>query len=122
MNNYFDEQDSYSTFDALVDYFKNLPHAPIKMIIPERYTSILKSASLLIDLLKETSSEGEINVELDPMFYSASISTILDDFTVEDPILFTDIIKEANNFEIYSLTNGKIKLAITFQSVFRAVA
>jgi len=122
MNNSFEEQNFDSTFDALINYFKNLPKATIKMINPKRYRLMLEVAAQLTDLLKKTLSEGEINIEINQLFNLGSISIELESLTINDPNAFSKLICKADNFEIYPLTNGNIKLDITFQSVLRSIA
>jgi len=122
MNNSFEEQNFDSTFDALINYFKNLPKATIKMINPKRYRLMLEVAAQLTDFLKKTLSEGEINIEINQLFNLGSISIELESLTINDPNAFSKLICKADNFEIYPLTNGNIKLDITFQSVLRSIA
>lgn len=122
MNNSFEEQNFDSTFDALINYFKHLPKATIKMINPKRYRLMLEVAAQLTDLLKKTLLEGEINIEINQLFNLGSISIELESLTINDPNAFSELICKADNFEIYPLTNGNVKLDITFQSVLRAIA
>lgn len=122
MNNSFDEQNFDSTFDVLINYFKNLPKATIKTVNPKRYRLMLEVAAQLTDLLKKTLSEGEINIEINQLFNLGSISTELESLTINDPNTFSELIFKADSFEVYPLINGNIKLDITFQSVLRSIA
>ena len=122
MNNYFEENEYETTFDALVDYIKCLPKATVKMINPSRYKLLMRTAAQLTDLLRKTQPEGEIDIEINDLLNLGSISTELDLLTIEDPLAFADVIYTADNFEVYPLTNGKIRLDITFHSILKNLA
>ena len=122
MKDYFEENEFETTFDALVDYIRHLPKATVKMINPSRYKLLMRTASQLTDILRKTTPEGELNIEIDDMFNIGSISVELDSLTVENPLAFADAIYKADNFEIYPLTNGRIRLDITFHGVLKNLA
>lgn len=122
MKNYFEENEYETTFDALVDYIKCLPKATVKMINPSQYRLLMRTASQLTDLLRRNEPEGELNIEIDDTLNLGSISVELDSLTVEEPLAFADVIYKADNFEIYPLVNGKIRLDITFQGVLKSLA
>ncbi|MEE1504181.1 MAG: hypothetical protein UGF89_08080 [Acutalibacteraceae bacterium] len=122
MNNYFEENEYETTFDALVDYIKCLPKATVKMINPSRYKLLMRTAAQLTDLLRKTQPEGEIDIEINDLLNLGSISTELDLLTIEEPLAFADVIYTADNFEVYPLTNGKIRLDITFHSILKNLA
>lgn len=122
MNNYFEENEYETTFDALVDYIKCLPKATVKMINPSRYKLLMKTAAQLTELLRKTQPEGEIDIEINDLLNLGSISTELDLLTIEEPLAFADVIYTADNFEVYPLTNGKIRLDITFHSILKNLA
>ena len=122
MNNYFEENEYETTFDALVDYIKCLPKATVKMINPSRYKLLMRTAAQLTDLLRKTQPEGEIDIEINDLLNLGSISTELDLLTIEEPLAFADVIYTSDNFEVYPLTNGKIRLDITFHSILKNLA
>ena len=64
---------------------------------------------------------GQIAIDVDQIFNLGSISVELDTLTIDKPQIFADIICKADNFEIYPLTNGRIKLDLTFQSVLKSI-
>lgn len=122
MKNYFEENEYETTFDALMDYIKCLPKATVKMINLSRYRLLMRTASQLTDLLRKTEPEGEINIEIDKTFNLGSISVEMDSLTIEDPHAFADAIYKADNFEIYPLVTGKIRLDVTFHGVLKNLA
>lgn len=122
MRNCFEENEYETTFDALVDYIKCLPKATVKMINRSRYRLLMRTAAQLTDILRKTEPEGELNIEIDDVLNIGSISVELDSLTVEEPLTFSDMIYKADNFEVYPLTNGKIRLDITFHGVLKNLA
>lgn len=122
MENNFKEVEFDETLDALLSLLDGLPKETVKMLDSNRYRLMFEIAAELAKLLKFMMSEGEINIEIDQMFNLGSISIELESLTVDDPIAFAKLIYKADNFEIYPLTNGNIKLDITFQSVLKSIA
>lgn len=122
MSNYRKENEFETTFEALVEYIKCLPKATVKMINPPRYRLLMRTASQLTDLLRRTEPEGELNIEIDDTLNLGSISVELESLTIEEPLTFADVIYKADNFEIYPLVNGKIRLDITFHGVLNSLA
>lgn len=80
-----------------------------------------RPAAELTELLRKTVSEGELEIDVDPTFNLGSITVELDSLSVDEPLAFADVIYKADNFEIYPLTNGKIRLDVTFQSVLKTI-
>ena len=118
----FYEQEFDSTLDALLELFKHLPESTVKIINPCRYQLMIQTAAKLTALLRKTMSEGEVNIEINDTFNLGSISVELDSLTITEPLAFSDIICKADNFEIYPLTNGNIRLDIAFQGVLKTLA
>lgn len=122
MSKYNKEDEFDTTFDALVEYIQCLPKATVKMINPSRYRLLMRTAAQLTNILRKTEPEGEINIEIDDVLNMGSISVELDSLTVEEPPVFADMVFKADNFEVYPLTNGKIRLDVTFQGVLKSLA
>lgn len=120
--NNFNEHEFNTTLDALLEFLEFLPESTVKIINPYRYQLLMKTAAQLTELLRKTMSEGEINITIDDKFNLGSISVELTDLSVCDPLAFADIVYKSDNFEIYPLTNGNIRLDITFQGVLKTLA
>ena len=121
MNNSYNDTNYDSTLEALMGFLNTIPQSTIKALHIPRYKLMLQSASQLTALLKETMSQGEITIDVDQTFNLGSISVELDTLTIYEPKIFADIICNADNFEIYPLTNGKIRLEFTFQSILKSI-
>ena len=63
-----------NAFDALLGFFASLPKSTLKMINPNKYVLMLKTASDLTNLLKENTESGEVNIEVDETFNSGYVS------------------------------------------------
>ena len=81
-----------------------------------KYRAMMRSAEKLQALLKDDC----VNVKIIPEFNIGSISVELPELSVDLTHEFADIIVGADNFEIYTLINGNIRLDITFQSVLKS--
>ena len=119
MKSYFEEDEFDTTLDALIAFINNLPEETVKMINPVRYELLMKTAANLTELLRKTMTNGEVNVALDPTLLLGSVSTELSELSLDDPLAFADIVCQADNVEIYPLTNGNLRLDITFQGVLQ---
>ena len=111
-----------NAFDALLGFFASLPKSTLKMINPNKYVLMLKTASDLANLLKENTESGEVNIEVDETFNSGYVSVQLEYLIIESPTVYANIIKNADNFEICPLTNGNIQLDLTFHSVLKSIS
>ena len=116
------EERNYDTvLEGLLDFMRNIPQPQLKMINLPRYKLMLKTAAQLTEMLKKATPNGTIDVDVDPVFNLGSVTVELDDLSVTNPLAFANIICKADNFEIYPLTNGKIRFDITFHSVLKTI-
>ena len=117
----YEENNFDTVLEGLMGFMKSLPKSQVKMLNPSRYKLMLRTAAQLTDLLRKTVSDGELEIDVDPTFNLGSITVELDSLSVNEPLAFADVIYKADNFEIYPLTNGKIRLDVTFQSVLKTI-
>ena len=117
----YEENNFDTVLEGLMGFMKSLPKSQVKMLNPSRYKLMLRTAAQLTDLLKKTVSDGELEIDVDPTFNLGSITVELDSLSIDEPLAFADVIYKADNFEIYPLTNGKIRLDVTFQSVLKTI-
>ena len=117
----YEENNFDTVLEGLMGFMKSLPKSQVKMLNPSRYKLMLRTAAQLTDLLRKTVSDGELEINVDPTFNLGSITVELDSLSVDEPLAFADVIYKADNFEIYPLTNGKIRLDVTFQSVLKTI-
>ena len=113
-----DEEDEevFEVIDALIELIKKQPVPPLKYPNIVKYRAMMRSAEKLQALLKDDC----VDVKIIPEFNIGSISVELPELSVDLTQAFADIIVGADNFEIYPLVNGNIRLDITFQSVLKS--
>lgn len=107
--------------DGLLGLMATLPQETVKLLDLQKYSEMLTSAARLTGLLRESGEADELTIDVDQFFRYGTIRTELDDLAVTDTGAFMEVIALADNFEIYPLTNGKLRLSITFQSVLKAI-
>ncbi len=117
----YEDAEFESSFDALLAFLDYLPKETIKIIDFERYKTMMEAASELKDLLFGSNSSGKLEIDICDMFNHGSIKTTLDELTVMDTEQFANLIKKADNFEVYPRVDGKIQMNLSFQSVLRSV-
>jgi len=122
MNKNYFEENYENTLDALLDFMKSLPQPTLKVLNTERYALMLKTAADLKELLCQTAGSGCIDIDLVQEFNLGSISFEAPDLVVCDSGTFAEIISVCDNVEIYPLTNGNLRLNLTFQSVLKSVS
>ena len=110
-----------NTLDGLMNFIEELPQATLKVLNLERYKMMMGVAAKLTAVLLENNPEGELAIDVNEKFNLGSISAELDSLTITSPVLFAELISKSDNFEVYPLTNGNVRLDITFQSVLKSV-
>ena len=110
-----------STLDGLMNFIEELPQAKLKILNLERYKTMMEVAAKLTAILRENNPEGEITIDVNEKFNLGSISVELDSLAVTSPVIFAELICKSDNFEVYPLTNGNIRLDITFQRILKSV-
>ena len=120
--NYYDEYEEYDDcLNELLAFFESLPKESVKLLDVSKYKRMLVAASKLKTLLCISGESGEIEVNLHREFNMGTITAEIKSLTVHETTLFTEMIKDADNFEIYPLVNGNIKIGIAFQSVLKTI-
>lgn len=118
MNNKFEFNNTLDSFvNHLVEQSKNAK----KMVDYSKYDLMLEVAFNLKNLISKTETQGEINIDVDDVFNLGYVTTDIADLSVCEINEFIKIVEKADNFEIYPLTNGKIRFDITFQCVLKQI-
>ena len=121
MNKDFNDRELDVALEGLFELIRQQPKSQAKIICPTRYRLMLRTAAQLTSLLKKTDPKGELYIDVNPTFNMGTITVELDDLSVDAPRAFADLIRSADNFEIYPIANGNIKLTVTFQSVLKSI-
>ncbi len=116
--NYNDFED---IMEGLMGFLEELPQATVKILNFDRYKLMLQTAAKLTNLLRENLTDGEISIEINEKFNLGTISVEMETLTITSPAVFADLICKADNFEVYPLCNGNIRLDIAFQRVLNSI-
>lgn len=120
MNQQKNDNHDYETApDALLDYFNLLPKATVKLLNISRYQLLMETAAALQKVLAESLQEGSLMIDIDADFNLGSISGELPELSVMNPKELSDILKYADNYEIYPLTNGNLRFDVVFQNILK---
>lgn len=93
----------------------------VKILNFKKYACMYKSAETIEKILISEEMAAKGYLKINTLTNSASLIFELDELTVENTADFAQVVKSADNFEIYPLTNGKIRFSITYQSVLRNI-
>lgn len=115
------EENELWEVDMLVDYIKQIARPELKIIDPARIASATKAKTILDRAFMEAKSNARAVVQLDPFFSTATVSAEAEDLVFYDPQAFSLAIADADNFEVYPLENGKIRISIMFYWAFRTI-
>lgn len=88
----------------------------VSIINPKRWLELLLSKEAFDDLLKQN-GESTSKITYFPEFLSASLSAEVECLEVHDFVGFQISMEKANNFEIYPLTNGKMRISFMFNQM-----
>lgn len=107
------EQEALAFVDALAQDLATLRDGEITAIEPVRYATVLQAKAELEALL----GGGAAKILFHPLVHAAALSAEADELMIHDPQRFAALTVQANNFEIYPLTNGKLGIALMFYGV-----
>ena len=115
------EEETNDCLDGLLAFFAAIPKETTKLLNVPKYREMLVAASLLKDLLSQSEESGMIEINVHPEFNLGAVTAEVTSLTAEKPELFIEILKSADNFEVYPLVNGNIKIEIAFQSIMKTI-
>ena len=107
---------------GLVETLKRAPKSNAKMLNFPVFANMIAAKIGLDMLLQESGGDGIVRIELSSNFSCGSVKVDMDSLEVYKPQLFAAATELADNFEVYALANGKIRLALMFYDAFTPVA
>jgi viroplasmin and RNaseH domain-containing protein len=111
---------NFKTFLKKFDEWQSKPHMFI--VNKERMKAMETAHGLLEKIVHEYTPDADIEINMSVVNDgSSSISVETDELVVHNVQDFISVIKEANNFEIYPLNNGNIRIAIMFNGVMSLI-
>lgn len=105
-------------FENQSDMSISTPKARIKVINYTKLKNMLSIICKLKRIIEYPNNTKKICIDIDPQFNLGSITVELDSLTVYNVAEFVDTLKDSDNFEVYPLINGNIRVDITFQKIF----
>lgn len=106
----------FKEFMQLFDEWQSKPH--MFVVNNKRVQTMECAYDLMRKVIHEYTPDAKIEINMSVVNDgSASISVETDEIVVHNVHDFISIISEANNFEIYPLNNGNIKIAIMFNGI-----
>lgn len=110
----------FKTFLKQFDEWQSKPHT---FIVNNERMKIMETAyDRLEEIIHEYTPDANVEINMSVVNDgSASLSVETDELVVHNVQDFISIIQEANNFEIYPLNNGNIKIAIMFNGVMSVI-
>lgn len=116
----FDE----ASFDAFVEMLSYELEKPRTLILnPARVRELEVAYRAISQIVFNISPDAKIECILGELGDgSASISVETDEFIVEDIKAFLAVAEKADNFEIYPLTNGNLRMAFMFRNVMNELS
>ncbi len=113
------EDEKFETLDAFIEYLKELEKVPrVLKIDQKRMKEFQDACSVLKGIALEADPDAKIEYEIDSMGAGVGIMRIVTDrFEANDMQRLINGIQFATNVEAYALTDGNIRIAITFYDI-----
>lgn len=90
----------------------------ISVAVPEK----VKAVNDVFNALKRIIKGHDVNITCDlnePYVSMGAVTVIGKEIFIGDPVVFSQAVKSASNFEVYPKTDGKIQMDFTFHGLTR---
>lgn len=87
----------------------------------QRYSELLHAKKALDYTLGKSFEDEKAEISFLPLFSCGTLTAEVDTFEVTDMAAFAEVLIYADNFEVYPLTNGRIRLGFVFKGMMREV-
>ena len=106
-------------FNAFMQQFDEWQSKPHMFVVNKNRVQAMECAyNLMRKVIHEYTPDAKIEINMSVVNDgSASISVETDELVVHNVHNFISIISEANNFEVYPLNNGNIRIVIMFNGI-----
>lgn len=119
MSNWENDEALEEWFDQFVEHLKSLRRDSIKILNLARYRQLITAKKRLLRLLAQDGAEDTVvSVQMNPEMGYGSLR-------MESPLFLTDripfffaAVATADNMEIYSLTDGNLRMGLMFYGMF----
>lgn len=106
-------------FDRLVEYIRKLPRSQLRIIDPIRYSEMEECYQAMRMIAKE--NDGKLTYEVSPECGFGSIQLESNDLVLYAKRGYSRSLMLADNLEVYPLENGKIRTALMFFGITKAI-
>ena len=125
MNNYendklLQDEEKFPVLEAMCQLMRMTPDRT-KLLEVERWKEMLTAKEILEEILREMGEETAVRIQMELSFSAAALTVELEDFYVLKPEKFVEIIRLADNFEIYPLLNGGMRMGFMFYRMMKTV-
>lgn len=86
-----------------------------------RYSEMLSAKTQLESILIDEGTQTNLSVRLEPQFQYGVLTTELDEWTVSTTEEWKKAIRLTDGYEVYPLTNGRIRVAFLFRRMMKAI-
>ncbi len=86
-----------------------------------RYSEMLSAKTQLESILTDEGTQTNLSVRLEPQFQYGVLTTELDEWTVSTTEEWKKAIRLTDGYEVYPLTNGRIRVAFLFRRMMKAI-
>lgn len=114
------DEEKFPVLEAMCQLMRMTPDRT-KLLEVERWKEMLTAKEFLEEILREIGEETTVRIHMDLSFSAAALTVELEDFYVLKPEKFVEIIRLADNFEVYPLRNGGMRMGFTFCRMMRTV-
>ncbi len=115
------DNDEEEYVDAIAEWIREVPKPTITIIAFENFKRMLHSFCHIRKAFEEAGYRICPQVEIDPLFHLGSISIEAADISELNISNFSIALSDADVFEIYPLTNGKLRLELTFHGILKGI-
>jgi len=110
-------------FDVFMKQLKDWQEKPHMFIVDSKRMKQVENAhNILESIICKYSPDAKFEVEMNTLNTgSAALTVETDDVVVNNVQDFIAAIEHADNFEIYPLTDGNIRISVTFNGVMKVI-
>lgn len=114
-------EEDYVGVDILAKWIKEVPKPTITVIVIENYKRMQHAFYHIRKAFDEAGYMLQPQVSIDALFHTGSISVEAEDISEVNIPAFNTALADADVFDIYPLTNGKLRLELTFHGILQGI-
>ncbi len=125
MENYFktnnqDEANESPLIEELCAFLRN-NQPQTQYLDLRRYSEMLSAKTQFESILTDEGTQTNLSVRLEPQFQYGVLTADLDEWTVSTTEEWKKAIRLTDGFEVYPMTNGRIRVAFLFRRMMKTI-